>query len=162
MNPLASPVSLICQVDALVPVSGPAKSTQSRTWQRTIHSPRHAHHGWYLQLVRGREQSIYSRGWGCVDGGYPWDGGEGGVTWSGGDSGQQLWTGGDGLGTPAKLFHLLGSVVPSLLQRALLLASDTYIHLRRNAPLCPFQAQESRQAWQPPPLRENAGQTVSG
>ena len=72
--------------------------------------------------------------------------------------------GGDGLGTPAKLFHLLGPCGAFSPSNALLSCfADSYTHLRRNAPVCPFQAQESRQAWQPPyPPRENAKQTLSG
>ena len=61
-------------------------------------------------------------------------------------------------------FHLLGPCGTFSPSNALLSCfADSYTHLRRNAPVCPFQAQESRQAWQPPyPPRENAKQTLSG
>lgn len=70
--------------------------------------------------------------------------------------------GGDGLGTPAKLFHLLGSVVPSLPPTPLLSCfADTYI----NKAKCPVVSLPSPRvtpglATTPSP-GENAKQTVS-
>lgn len=130
---------------------GPAKSTQSRTCTHYPFTP-DTHHGWYLQLVRGREQR-YSRGWGVWMVGTPGMGRRRG-----------LWLNWRGFRVAAvgrvemvlhssQLFHCWPLVPSSNASSFLLHDTSTFIKAKMPHGSVPSKAQESRHVPGNHPLR---------